>query len=242
MSTLRAGGECVAAAWLCICVLEPDHLLRLRARGAPINEVCQPGMPFAMEDMVDGLLVGADQGPAHIHGFPQAQDVMDALRSAIRAYAGAPSSNWASESNWVEHTDDTTGLPFYRDRATGETMAWPEGRDGANSVPAWAPDLSAEASRLLSQGPVVRDAPSMLSTFVPVVLVWSPATHAAFPRPARERAVELLVIGAALARSSGGLSVIPIELWVTLIMPHVVRRRSWSGPDYAGREGVRGEW
>ena len=199
MSIARAGGECVAAAWLCVCVLKPQHLIRLEARGAPVSLLCAPASPFAKHDMVDGLLVGEGHGDAHRLGFPQAQDVMRALQI------------------------EATGL-----RHLSDEYYW-------------------EDSPSLLCGPIVQDLykavgselGSELSRFVPVSLSWSSATHSAFPVAARQRAVEILMIGVALARgwgaeqSSGAartvLPSLPIEIWVAFVIGHVVQRRSKPG-------------
>ena len=177
MTIASAGGECVAAAWLCVCVLEPYALDELEVRGAPVRSLCAPGSPFAKDDMVDGLLVGEGQGSSHRHGFPQTQDVMTALRHKTRCMA-------------------TQRRAFLFER---------------------------------------------LTRFVPVSLDWSIATHQAFPIAARHRAIEVLMIGAALARGKGAdqhtgvtLASLPIDLWAAFVIGHVVQRRSKPGGDGDG--------
>ena len=168
----------VAAAWLCVCVLQPHDLLRLEACGAPVSSLCAAGSPFAAEEMADALLVGEGHGAAHRNGFPQTHDLRAALHHAAHVALG----------------------PF--------------------------PERGAEPD-LFGSG---------LSRFVPVSLVWSAATHAAFPIGARLRAVEILMIGAALSRGMGAdrhsgvaLAALPVELWVALVIGRVVRRRSKPG-------------
>ena len=76
-------------------------------------------------------------------------------------------------------------------------------------------------------GGVVQDADSMLAAFEPVTCVWSVTAHANFPDKARERARELLLLGAALARS--GRAALPLEIWTDVVMPRVIERRSLPG-------------
>ena len=198
----RAGGECVAAAWLCVCVLQPHHLLRLEARGAPVTSLCAPDSPFVKHEMVDDLLVGEGHGDAHRHGFPQSQDVMAALQAEAKVMKQL--SDEYDANGW----DDFSGL-----------------FDGP----------------IVCRGPFDKDMPrkavgSDLSHFVPVSRWWTTVAHSAFPVAARQRAVELLVMGAALSRGWGtqkvsgvALTCLPIELWVACVMGHVVQRRSKPG-------------
>lgn len=206
ISIAQAGGDCVAAAWLCVCVLQPHHLVRLEARGAPVSLLCAPGSPFARHEMVDGLLVGDGHGVrgAYPEGFPQAEDVMSALQTEAQTLKLL--SEHYKDSGWDDFSELLCG-PIVQ---TGPF-------DNVSSMP------------LTALG-------SDLSRFVPVSLSWSIATHRAFPVAARQRAVELLLIGAALARGRGAqqssgapLTALPIELWVAVVMGHVVRRRSKPG-------------
>ena len=107
MSIARAGGECVAAAWLCVCVLTPYELLRLEARGAPVSSLCAAGSPFADDEMVDALLVGEGHGTAHRNGFPQTHDLRAALHRAATAREYRPVQESAEEfSEWVDACAD----------------------------------------------------------------------------------------------------------------------------------------
>ena len=73
-----AVGGCVPAAWLCVCVLLPIHLLRLEARGAPVRVLCDEPR-FA--DAADGILIGDDWRLAH--EVPEPADVRAALDAAV---------------------------------------------------------------------------------------------------------------------------------------------------------------
>jgi len=53
---------------------------------------------------------------------------------------------------------------------------------------------------------------------------WSPATHGLFPASARRFAVELVVLGAALARSERFTGSALEDVWVEHVMPHAVLR------------------
>jgi hypothetical protein len=155
--------------------------------------------------MVDGLLVGDGHGVngAHPEGFPQAEDVMTALQTEAKTLKLL--SEHDEESGW-----DGPQLMCGPIVQTGPF-------DNVSSMP------------LTALG-------SDLSRFVPVSLSWSIGTHRAFPVAARQRAVEVLLIGAALARGWGAqrstgdpLTALPIELWVAVVMGHVVHRRSKPG-------------
>ena len=78
------------------------------------------------------------------------------------------------------------------------------------------------------RGPIVQDPPSQLGAFRRVELVWSPATHAAFPPRARARACTLLRLRYELAARDRGL-VVPTE--VRLAPP-----RPCSGPVAPGAQ------
>ena len=55
---------------------------------------------------------------------------------------------------------------------------------------------------------------------------WSPKTHAFFPAQARARAVELLLVGVALARSARCSGSAIEDVWVDSVMPHAITRAS----------------
>ena len=52
---------------------------------------------------------------------------------------------------------------------------------------------------------------------------WSKRTHALFPRAARERAADLLVIGRQLSRACGGAAL--GDVWFHQVMPFAVSRK-----------------
>ena len=167
---LGASRDCASAAWLCVTLLEPVHLLRLEARGAPVSSLGGPRSPFAAAEapLTDGLFSTNSYG-AGSHIFPDLEDV-------LRAY---------------EHARTSFDAP---------TCLY---------------------------GPVVQERALLLDGFAPVQMMqWSPETHAAFPAAARARAVELLWIGAGIANAS---LAVPLDLWVSCVIPHVVERRSLPG-------------
>lgn len=171
--SLSACEQVVGAAWLCVCALEPLHLLRLEARGAPVRALSADPRYRTFDAAHDTVLVGGAWATSY--QVPTKLDVHRAL----------------------------TALLAHRTSATSGACAEP---------------LS---------GPIVQDAPSMLSAFVPAARVaWSPASHHTFPLQARERARELLWLGAALARSPRGLS---LDLWLGVVMALVLERRSSPG-------------
>ena len=49
--------DCCSAAWLCVSLLLPRHLLRLAARGAPVWEaLTDASSPFLRTEVSEGLL------------------------------------------------------------------------------------------------------------------------------------------------------------------------------------------
>jgi hypothetical protein len=163
--------ECTPAAWLCVCCLEPLHLARLEARGAPVRALAHDG---AFVDAHEGVLTGGEWALAYT--VPTMADLCGALEALV------------------------------------ESATTAEGRTGAEAL----------------GGPVVQDAPSKLAAFAPIVQVWSPGSHEGFPRAAQQRARELLWIGAAMAKAAR-LGFLPLELFVALVMPLVLQRRSCPG-------------
>ena len=92
MAIAGEGGECTPAAWLCICVLESEHLLRLKARGAPVCALLSKDAPFTTGDVTEGLLAGSNPSAAH-HVFPQPQEVRTSLSSMQQASLGTDASS-----------------------------------------------------------------------------------------------------------------------------------------------------
>ena len=157
-------------------VLEPLHLARLEARGAPVRALAtDEGCHGLFCEAHEGILLGSGYQRTLAHRIPSVWDVHDAV-------------------------DDLLA----KSTSVGE-------RPGAETL----------------RGPVVQDAASMLGTFVPIALEWSPRAHAKFPQPAQRRAAELLWVGAALRRAPKlGL---PLDLFVALVLPRVIARRSSPG-------------
>ena len=89
-----------------------------------------------------------------------------------------------------------------------------------------APPSPAAQAPSAPSGAVVQDAASMLSAFVPSPTeCWSSASHASCPIAARQRATELLLLGYGLSKRRA----MPMEVWVSSIMPRIIRRRSKPG-------------
>ena len=102
------------------------------------------------------------------------------------------------------------------------------GRSRAREDPGYAAHLTS--------GPIVADDASRLSTFTMSYPSWSPATHPTYPLSARARAVELFLLGAVWSRTGRGL---PLELWLTVVLPHAISRRSLPGGKHIFRESDR---
>lgn len=78
------------------------------------------------------------------------------------------------------------------------------------------------ATELLSSGRAA--AGSTADLILQASRPWSPATHGLFPASARRFAVELVILGTALARSARFSGSALEDVWVEHVMPHAVRR------------------
>ena len=84
MLTFKQSDDCCAAAWLCVCVLEPSHLLRLAARGAPVSSLSEATSRFVCLDPTDHLLAGESENTSH--QFPAIGDLTRALKEVSRDF------------------------------------------------------------------------------------------------------------------------------------------------------------
>ena len=146
--------------------------------------------------MTEGLLggctvTGEPQAGGAAHAFPEVEDVRRGLE-AEREGVLNPEGALAPQAARVV----TSG-------AEGEATG-----TGVGGLPSPPPPSSFLD---LLRGPVVQDPPSQLGAFHRVELVWSPATHAAFPPRARTRACMLLRLRYELAAGDRGLAV-PTEV------------------------------
>ena len=254
--------DCCAAAWLCVSLLLPRHLLRLAARGAPVWEaLTDSSSAFLRTEATEGLLGGcAGPGPAGgapllSHDFPEVEDVRRSLAAEMREMRGI----LGPEGEPVRQAQ-RAGLSGAEGGAAGHGAGEPPPQPSPpqpqqqpqlqqpplhqpqQQPPLQKPPLQPSSSALdLLQGPAVQDLPSQLGAFRRVELVWSPATHAAFPPPARARARAVLRLRYELGARYRVLAV-PSEVWLAGIMPLVVQRRSM--PDGVGEvvERISPHW
>ena len=135
---------------------------------------------------------------------------------------GAPVSAIAKSSVFRGAHDEILvghGWPYFRVPAVADVLAALEASPRARTPAGCA--LAAHPNDA-----IVVDKESSLSSYTPSEIAWSPAGHSKFPRPARMRVHELLLIGAAIARLPLAL---PLDLFVDAILPFVIRRRSSPG-------------
>ena len=242
--------DCCSAAWLCVSLLLPRHLLRLAARGAPVWEaLTDASSPFLRTEVSEGLCA---ERPASASASVPASPPLS-LPSPLPHHTAPPPTPWAQPPQVTEGLlggYTVTGEP----QAGGAAHVFPEvedvrrgletEREGVlNPEGALAPQVASvgpsstegeaagpgvggpppppppPSSALdLLRGPIVQDLPSQLGAFHRVELVWSPATHAAFPPRARARACMLLRLRYELAARDRGL-VVPTEVGLAWLRP-----------------------